>query len=64
MAMSHSRHPVWGYQVMKVVRRSFCHNPHNPKDKSQGQMQKEADLRDKIEAICLEYPRYGYSAGY
>jgi len=23
-------------------------------------MQKEADLRDRIEAICLEFPRYGY----
>ncbi len=23
-------------------------------------MKKEADLRDRIEAICLEFPRYGY----
>jgi hypothetical protein len=23
-------------------------------------MEAEADLRDKIEAICLEYTRYGY----
>jgi len=23
-------------------------------------MKAEADLRDKIEAICLEFPRYGY----
>jgi transposase InsO family protein len=31
-----------------------------PKDKSPEKMQKEADLRDRIEAICLEFPRYGY----
>ena len=42
---------------MKLARSSFY---HKPKDKSQGEMQKEADLRGKIEAICLEYPRYGY----
>ena len=23
-------------------------------------MEAEADLRDKIEAVCLEFPRYGY----
>jgi transposase InsO family protein len=42
---------------MKLARSSFY---HGLKDKSQGEMQKEADLRGKIEAICLEYPRYGY----
>jgi transposase InsO family protein len=42
---------------MKLARSSFY---HKPKDKSQGEMQKEADLRDKIEVICLEHPRYGY----
>jgi len=42
---------------MKLARSSFY---HKPKDKCQGEMQKEADLRGKIEAICLEYPRYGY----
>jgi transposase InsO family protein len=42
---------------MKLARSSFY---HKPKDKSQGKMQKEADLRDKIEVICLEHPRYGY----
>jgi transposase InsO family protein len=31
-----------------------------PKGKSPEKMQKEADLRDRIEAICLEFPRYGY----
>jgi len=33
---------------------------HRPKDRSQGEIQQEVDLRGKIEAICLEYPRYGY----
>lgn len=42
---------------MKLSRSSFY---HKPKDKSQREMQREADLRGKIEAICLEYPRYGY----
>jgi putative transposase len=42
---------------MKLARSSFY---HKAKDKSQAEMQKEADLRGKIEAICLEYPRYGY----
>ena len=46
---------------MKLSRSSFY---RKLKDKSQVEMQKEADLRGKIEAICLEYPRYGYSAGY
>jgi len=41
---------------MKLARSSFY---HNPKDKTE-EMQKDADLRDKIEAICLEYTRYGY----
>jgi transposase InsO family protein len=42
---------------MKLARSSFY---HKPKDKSQEEMPEEADLRGKIEAICLEYPRYGY----
>lgn len=42
---------------MKLARSSFY---HKPKDKSPESMQKEADLRGKIEAICLEFPRYGY----
>jgi len=42
---------------MKLSRSSFY---HRPKDKSQAEMEKGADLRGKIEAICLEYPRYGY----
>jgi len=42
---------------MKLARSSFY---YKPKDKSPEKRQKEADLRDKIEAICLEFPRYGY----
>ena len=42
---------------MKLSRSSFY---HKPKDRSQGEIQKAADLRGKIEVICLEHPRYGY----
>jgi putative transposase len=42
---------------MKLSRSSFY---HKLKDKGQVEMQREADLRGRIEAICLEYPRYGY----
>jgi transposase InsO family protein len=42
---------------MKLARSTFY---HKPKDKSPEKMQKEADLRGKIEAICLGFPRYGY----
>jgi transposase InsO family protein len=42
---------------MKLARSSFY---HKPKGKSPEEMQKEADLKDKIESICLEFPRYGY----
>jgi putative transposase len=42
---------------MKLSRSSFY---HKLKDKGQVEMQREVDLRGKIEAICLEYPRYGY----
>ena len=41
---------------MKLARSSFY---HKPKDRTE-QIQKEADLRGKIETICLEFPRYGY----
>ncbi len=43
--------------MIKLARSSFY---HKPKDKSPEVMQKEADLRGRIEAICLEFPRYGY----
>lgn len=42
---------------MKLSRSSFY---HKLKDKGQVEMEREADLRGRIEAICLEYPRYGY----
>jgi len=42
---------------MTLSRSSFY---HRPKDRSQREMQQEVDLRGRIEAICLEYPRYGY----
>ena len=43
--------------MMKLAKSSFY---HKPKGKSPEEMQKEADLRGKIETICLEFPRYGY----
>jgi transposase InsO family protein len=42
---------------MKLARSTFY---HKPKDKSLDKIQKETDLRGRIEAICLEFPRYGY----
>ena len=42
---------------MKLSRSSFY---YRPKAKSPERMETEADLRDRIEAICLELPRYGY----
>jgi putative transposase len=42
---------------MKLSRSSFY---YKPKSQSPKRMEAEADLRDKIEAICLEYTRYGY----
>ncbi len=42
---------------MKLARSSFYYKPElwTPE-----RMEAEADLRDRIEAICIEYPRYGY----
>lgn len=42
---------------MGLPRSSFY---YKPKGKSLQQMADEADLRDRIELICLEFPRYGY----
>jgi putative transposase len=42
---------------MKLARSSFY---YKPKSQSPERMEAEADLRDKIEAICFEYTRYGY----
>jgi len=42
---------------MKLAKSSFY---YKPRTRSPEQMKVEADLRDRIEAICLEFPRYGY----
>jgi putative transposase len=42
---------------MKLPRSSFY---YKPKLRTPEQMEAEADLRDRIEAICIEYPCYGY----
>ena len=42
---------------MNIARSTFY---HKRKVKSPDQMETEANLRDRIEAICLEFPRYGY----
>ncbi|MCD6299634.1 MAG: IS3 family transposase [Dehalococcoidales bacterium] len=42
---------------MRLARSSFY---YKPRDKSPNQMKAEADLRDRIETICLGFPRYGY----
>jgi putative transposase len=42
---------------MKLARSSFY---YKPKARSPQELREEADLRDRIEAICLEFARYGY----
>jgi transposase InsO family protein len=42
---------------MKLAKSSFYYKPTS---RSRERMEAEADLRDKIESICLEYTRYGY----
>jgi putative transposase len=42
---------------MQLSRSSFY---YKPKGNGPERMKAEADLRDRIEAICLEFPRYGY----
>jgi transposase InsO family protein len=42
---------------MKLARSSFY---YKPKDRSPEHLKEEADLKDRIEVICLEFPRYGY----
>jgi len=42
---------------MKLAKSSFY---YRPKAKGLERMEAEAELRDRIEAICLEFPRYGY----
>ncbi|MFC1937098.1 IS3 family transposase [Chloroflexota bacterium] len=45
---------------MKLARSSYY---YKPKSQSPERMEAEADLRDRIEAICLEYTHYGYRRG-
>ena len=42
---------------MSLARSSFY---YRPKAKDPDRMKAEADLRDRIETICLGFPRYGY----
>ncbi len=42
---------------MKLAKNIFH---YKPKSLSPERMEAAADLRDKIEGICLEYTRYGY----
>jgi transposase InsO family protein len=42
---------------MQLARSSFY---YRPRVKTSEELKKEADLRDCIEVICLEFPRYGY----
>jgi transposase InsO family protein len=42
---------------MKLARSSFY---SKPKSRSPDRKKLETDLRDRIEAICLGFPRYGY----
>jgi len=42
---------------MNIARSTFY---HKGKAKSPDQMETEANLKDRIEAICLEFPHYGY----
>ncbi len=40
---------------MNIARSAFYCKTRNP-----DRMKAEADLRDRIEAMCFEFPRYGY----
>jgi len=42
---------------MNIARSSFY---HKPSARTPDKMKAEADLADRIEAICLEFPHYGY----
>ena len=42
---------------MKLARSSFYYQPES---RDNEQLQIQTDLRDRIEAICLEFPGYGY----
>lgn len=42
---------------MKLARSSYYYQPQSEDNE---QLQTQADLRDRIEEICLEFPGYGY----
>jgi hypothetical protein len=46
-----------GCGLMKLAPSSFYYKPGG---KAPERMRAEADLRDRIEALCLGFPRYGY----
>ena len=46
-----------GCRLMKLSRSSFY---YKTRAKSPECLKAEADLRDRIEAICLEFPHFGY----
>jgi len=46
-----------GCELMKIARSTLY---HKPKEKSLEQLKEEMDLRDQVERICLDFPRYGY----
>jgi transposase InsO family protein len=46
-----------GCGLMKLAPSSFYYKPGG---KAPERMRAEADLRDRIEALCLDFPRYGY----
>jgi len=43
--------------MMGLPRSTYYHRPHDP---AEATLKAEADLQDRIEAICVEWPRYGY----
>jgi len=47
----------WECRLMDLSRSSFY---YKPKGNGPERMKAEADLRNRIEAICLEFLRYGY----
>lgn len=44
-------------RVMIIPRSAFY---YKPKEKSLEQLKEEMDLRDQIDRICVDFPRYGY----
>jgi transposase InsO family protein len=45
---------------MNIARSTFYRPPQADKTRNHDRMKAEADFVDRIEAICLEFPRYGY----